>query len=68
MRDRQAEAEKRAAAGPQNVAERVRAREARREKLRAQAKATTTVRPGRSRREEPGGEAVVATAEDGAAD
>jgi small subunit ribosomal protein S2 len=66
MRDRQAEAEKRAAAGPQNVAERVRAREARREKLRAQAKATT-VRPGRSRRDEQG-EAVVAAADDGASD
>jgi hypothetical protein len=65
MRDRQAEAEKRAAAGPHNVAERVRAREARREKLRAQAKAT--VHPGRSRREEPG-EAVAAAAEDGASD
>ena len=65
MRDRQAEAEKRAAAGPQNVAERVRAREARREKLRAQAKAT--VRPGRGRREEPG-EAVPVAAEDGASD
>ena len=65
MRDRQAEAEKRAAAGPQNVAERVRAREARREKLRAQAKAT--VRPGRSRREEPA-EAVPVAAEDGASD
>ncbi|HET9298403.1 MAG TPA: 30S ribosomal protein S2 [Candidatus Polarisedimenticolaceae bacterium] len=65
MRDRQAEAEKRAAAGPQNVAERVRAREARREKLRAQAKAT--VRPGRARREEPG-EAVPVAAEDGASD
>ena len=65
MRDRQAEAEKRAAAGPQNVAERVRAREARREKLRAQAKAT--VRPGRTRREEPG-EPVPVAAEDGASD
>jgi small subunit ribosomal protein S2 len=65
MRDRQAEAEKRAAAGPQNVAERVRAREARREKLRAQAKAT--VRPGRGRREEPG-EPVPVAAEDGASD
>ncbi|HEX5044428.1 MAG TPA: 30S ribosomal protein S2, partial [Candidatus Polarisedimenticolaceae bacterium] len=65
MRDRQAEAEKRAAAGPQNVAERVRAREARREKLRAQAKAT--VRPGRARREEPG-EPVPVAAEDGASD
>jgi small subunit ribosomal protein S2 len=65
MRDRQAEAEKRAAAGPQNVAERVRAREARREKLRAQAKAT--VRPGRARREEQG-EAVPVAAEDGASD
>ena len=66
MRDRQAEAEKRAAAGPQNVAERVRAREARREKLRAQAKATTA-RPGRSGRDEQG-EAVVAAADDGASD
>jgi small subunit ribosomal protein S2 len=65
MRDRQAEAEKRAAAGPQNVAERVRAREARREKLRAQAKAT--VRPGRARREEPG-EPVPVAAEDAASD
>jgi small subunit ribosomal protein S2 len=65
MRDRQAEAEKRAAAGPQNVAERVRAREARREKLRAQAKAGA--RPSRSRREEHG-EAVAAAAEDGASD
>jgi small subunit ribosomal protein S2 len=65
MRDRQAEAEKRAAAGPQNVAERVRAREARREKLRAQAKAT--VRPGRGRHEEPG-EAVPVAAEDAASD
>ena len=45
-RDREAEAEKRAAVGVQNVAERVRAREARREKLRAQAHAT---RGGRSR-------------------
>jgi small subunit ribosomal protein S2 len=65
MRDRQAEAEKRAAAGPQNVAERVRAREARREKLRAHAKAA--VRPGRARREEPG-DAVPVAAEDGASD
>ncbi len=45
-REREAEAEKRAAAGVQNIAERVRAREARREKLRAQAHAA---RGGRSR-------------------
>jgi small subunit ribosomal protein S2 len=44
-REREAEAEKRAAAGVQNIAERVRAREARREKLRAQAHAAR--RPGR---------------------
>jgi small subunit ribosomal protein S2 len=76
-RERDAEAEKRAAAaGVQNVAERVRAREARREKLRAQAHAT---RGGRGRGQGPfhgvrqGGEGgaeapAVATDEPGAAE
>jgi small subunit ribosomal protein S2 len=45
-RDREADAEKRAASGAQNIGERVRAREARREKVRAQAH---TVRGGRDR-------------------
>ncbi len=49
-REREAEAEKRAAAGVQNIAERVRAREARREKLRAQAHAA---RGGRGRGQGP---------------
>jgi small subunit ribosomal protein S2 len=51
-REREADAEKRAAAGVQNIAERVRAREARREKLRAQAHAA---RGGRGRGPGPSG-------------
>ncbi len=67
-REREAEAEKRSAAGVQNIAERVRAREARREKLRAQAHAA---RGGRSRGGAPSGgqrqggaEAPVTTADE----
>ena len=71
QRDRQAEAEKRAAASPQNVADRVRAREARREKVRAQVKAARGDRPRAPRpiADTPVGEPVpVAADEPGAAE
>ncbi len=55
-RERDSEAEKRAAAGVQNIAERVRAREARREKVRAQAHARGTRGRGPARGPRPGGE------------
>jgi small subunit ribosomal protein S2 len=48
-REREAEAEKRAASMPQNIAERVRAREARREKVRARAQQAARVPGGRPR-------------------
>jgi len=74
-REREAEAEKRAAAGVQNIAERVRAREARREKLRAQAHAARGGRSrggsgarGPARGGEGGAEAPVAADEPGAAE
>ena len=68
MRERDAEAEKRAAVTPQNIAERVRAREARREKVRAKAqqaaRAGGRARPTRDKAGETEAEAVSAAAED----
>lgn len=55
-RERETEAEKRAASGSQNIAERVRAREARREKVRAQAHARGTRGRGPGRGPRPGGD------------
>ncbi len=70
MREREAEAEKRAAAAPQNIADRVRAREARREKLRAKAHQTKPGPRPRGPGRRPGeheGEAIGAADEAGGA-
>jgi len=69
-REREAEAERRAASAPQNIAERIRAREARRDKVRAKAHGT---RPGpaRPRGRRPGEgepEALAAAEESGGGD
>ena len=68
-REREAEAEKRAASMPQNIADRVRAREARREKVRAKAqqaaRGTGRPRPAPHRSGEAEPESVAAAEDSG---